>query len=354
METNVGFSNTGSIPIFPSTTATLTGPFVSVVIPVYGVEKYIEEAVASVLAQTYTNFEIIIVDDESPDNSIELVEKSFSDDRIEIVRQINRGLAGARNTGIRHAKGEFVAFLDSDDFWVAEKLENHITLMRSIPNCGVSFSSSQFVDEQSKALGRLQAPKKKKNFKAQDIFCRNPIGNGSVPVIRKSILEQIAFFSPDRLNEEEPYTQYFDESLRQSEDVECWTRIALKTATEFHYIDKPLTNYRLNNEGLSADVDKQLATWITLLTNLQAYAPDFAKTYGSTAKAYQYRYLARRSVFQGQARNGFKFMLLAFRTKPMAMLVEIGKTSETLVASMVLSVFSRRIQLRLVGRLTGS
>ncbi|MFT5571534.1 MAG: glycosyltransferase involved in cell wall biosynthesis [Cryomorphaceae bacterium] len=345
-------TSTAPLAKTPSRNTVPSGPLVSVVIPVYGVEKYIQEAVASVLAQTYVSFEVIIVDDESPDNSIEIVQHSFSDNRIRIVRQANRGLAGARNTGIRHAKGEFVAFLDSDDFWVPEKLENHVALMLCVPGCGVSFSSSQFVNEQSQALGRMQAPKKKQDYEPQDIFCRNPIGNGSVPVIRKSILEQVAFFRPDKLSEGEPYAQYFDETLRQSEDVDCWTRIALKTATEFHYIDKPLTHYRLYNGGLSADVDKQFATWMTLLTNLEAYAPDFANKYGSTAKAYQYRYLARRSVFQGQARNALRFMILAFGTNPRAMFVEVRKTAETVIASIVLSLFPRRMQIGLVERLT--
>jgi len=247
-----------------------------------------------------------------------------------------------------------VAFLDSDDFWMREKLERHIQLMISTPICGVSFSSSQFVDEQSQVLARMQAPKKKKGFKPQDIFCRNPIGNGSAPVIRRSILEQIAFFTDNKTENGEPYAQYFDENLRQSEDVDCWTRIALKTATEFHYIDAPLTHYRLNNDGLSADVNKQFKTWTRLLENLEVYAPDFAKQYGPTAKAFQYRYLARRSVFQGQARNALSFMILAFKTKPKAMFTEIPKTAETLLASMMLSPLSRERQLRLVERFTSS
>ena len=84
-----------------------TMPLVSVVMPVYNVEQYIEQAVWSVIDQTCGNFELIIVDDESPDDSIELIKNRYHDVRIKIIRQKNRGLAGARNTGIRHAKGDY-------------------------------------------------------------------------------------------------------------------------------------------------------------------------------------------------------------------------------------------------------
>jgi len=328
-----------------------TMPLVSVVMPVYNVEQYIEQAVWSVLDQTYGNIELIIVDDQSPDNSIELIKQKYNDVRIRIIQQKNRGLAGARNTGIRHAKGEYIALLDSDDFWQADKLEKQIELMQRSPQCGVSFSASLFVDEAGESLDRLQAPKKKADYQAKDIFCRNPIGNGSAPIIRKSIFDQIAFVDEEKTHDSEPYLQYFDETLRQSEDVECWTRIALQTGTQFEYIDQPLTNYRLNNSGLSADVNAQFATWLKLLENTNSYAPGFVGKYGPIAKAFQYRYLARRSVFQAQGSNAFKFMCLAFKSEPLCLFRELKRTSETLVASAGLSLMPARVQKKLVERM---
>ena len=331
-------------------TRTHNMPLVSVVMPVYNVEQYIEQAVWSVIDQSYGNFELIIVDDQSPDNSIELIKQKYNDVRIRIIQQKNRGLAGARNTGIRHANGDYIALLDSDDFWQADKLEKQIKLMQANPQCGVSFSASLFVDEAGESLDRLQAPKKKADYQAKDIFCRNPIGNGSAPIIRKSIFDQIAFVDEQKAQEGEPYLQYFDETLRQSEDVECWTRIALQTGTQFEYIDEPLTNYRLNNSGLSADVNAQFATWLKLLDNTKAYAPGFVKKYGPIAKAFQYRYLARRSVFQAQGRNALKFMVLAFKASPIGLMQEFKRTSETLVASVGLSLIPAMVQKKLVER----
>ncbi len=328
------------------TNHTHTESLVSVVIPVYNVEQYIEEALTSVLNQRYKNLEIIIVDDQSPDQSIELIKSNFDDPRIQIIEQKNRGLAGARNTGIHHAKGRYVAFLDSDDHWQDNKLEQHIAFMSQHPDYGVSFCSSMFIDEQSQPLGRLQQPKKKQNYKASDIFCRNPIGNGSVPVIQKKILDQIGFKSADK-----SHTQYFDESLKQSEDIDCWTRIAILTGTKFHYIDQPLTNYRLNSGGLSADVDKQFETWSALLNKLEGYAPLFAKEYGPIAKTFQYRYLARRCVFQAQGALAIKLMWRALKTRPLALCSEPLKTIETLLASVAMSLIPSSMQKRLLKKL---
>lgn len=90
-------------------------PLISIVVPIYKVEEYIRECVESLLAQTYTNLDIILVNDGTPDGSIDAVKDLAMDERVSIVNQHNQGLSAARNTGLRHAKGEYVAFVDSDD-----------------------------------------------------------------------------------------------------------------------------------------------------------------------------------------------------------------------------------------------
>jgi teichuronic acid biosynthesis glycosyltransferase TuaG len=99
---------------------------VSVIIPMYNSSKYIKECVQSVLNQTYKNIELIIVDDMSSDNSVEIVEQ-FKDDRIKLIKlSKNVGAALARNKGIDNATGEYICFLDSDDYWVLDKLERQV------------------------------------------------------------------------------------------------------------------------------------------------------------------------------------------------------------------------------------
>lgn len=323
-------------------------PMVSVIMPVYNVESYVIEAVNSVLKQTLSDFELLIIDDESPDNSIQKIKGSFDDARITILSQKNRGLAGARNTGIRYAKGQFIAFLDSDDYWDKNKLKCHYQDFEQYPHCGVSFCSSLFVDNYSKSLNRLQRPKRKNDFQAKHIFTRNPIGNGSVPVIRKSVLEQIAFTGIGKDGHTKDYLQYFDESLTQSEDIDCWVRIAILTGTDFIYIDKPLTYYRVNNEGLSSDVDTQYETWLVFYRKLSKISPNFCRKHGPTAKAFQCRYLARRCVSQAQGKDAFKWMCRAFKYQPFVLMSEFGKTAITSVASIVMAVLPRSAQQGLV------
>lgn len=123
-------------------------PLVSIIIPVYNVEKYIDDCIQSVLAQTYKNIEILVVDDGSPDYSIDRIEKyQEKDSRIKIIRQKNMGLSGARNTGIEAASGEWLYFLDSDDFLFADAIEK---LLRKAleKNVKLSMCGYVYVDEE--------------------------------------------------------------------------------------------------------------------------------------------------------------------------------------------------------------
>ena len=153
----------------------MTKPIVSVVMPVYNTAKYVQAAIDSVLTQTFRNFELLIIDDAGSDESIALC-RAYDDPRIRIISQSNRGLAGARNTGIRNAKGQFIALLDSDDLWEPQKLERHVEHLRSAPHVGISYAASKLIDDDAQLLRIVQRPKLK-NVTPRDVFLRNPIGN---------------------------------------------------------------------------------------------------------------------------------------------------------------------------------
>ena len=108
---------------------------VSIVIPTFNRRNYITIALDSVLAQTYTNYEIIIIDDGSSDNTKEVLTPYW--DKIRYFYQDNRGIPATRNRGIREAKGDYIAFLDSDDYWLPEKLERQIDYFEKNPHCGM-------------------------------------------------------------------------------------------------------------------------------------------------------------------------------------------------------------------------
>lgn len=264
---------------------------VSVIIPVYNAEKYVASALESVLAQTYQNLEILIVDDGSPDGSLEICQQ-FKDQRIRIICQQNRGLSGSRNTGIRHAKGEYLAFLDADDIWLPQKIEKHVSHLEGSPELGVSFSFSKLIDELDNPLGIYQSSKIK-SITPLDLLCRTPIGNGSAAVFRKEVFEEICFqISYDRISE----SHYFDEQFRESEDVECWMRIALKTNWVMEGIPEALTLYRINSKGLSANLTRKIDSWKKLIDKVHSYEPKKMSQWEKPALAYQLRHLARRAV----------------------------------------------------------
>jgi glycosyltransferase involved in cell wall biosynthesis len=264
---------------------------VTVIIPVYGVEKYITATVQSVLEQTYKNFELLIIDDASPDRSIEICQQ-FTDARIKIIHQANRGLAGARNTGIRHAQGEYLAFLDGDDLWSPQKLEKHIAHLKNSPAVGVSFSRSAFIDETGQSLDTYQMPKLK-GISTSDLLGRNPVGNGSAAVIRREVFKAIKFQDNLRGIVED---FYFDEHFRQSEDMECWIRISIKTDWQIEGIPEALTLYRVNSGGLSANIAKQLDSWEKVIEKTRSYAPKIVTQWENLARAYQLQYLARNAI----------------------------------------------------------
>lgn len=270
-------------------------PKVSVVMPVYNVEAYVAEAIDSVLAQTFDDFELVIVDDGGTDNSMAIC-RGYSDPRIRIISQANRGLAGARNTGIGASLGEYVALLDSDDRWLPEKLTLHVIHLDNNPSVGVSYSPSRFIDMAGHPMRLKQRPRLE-GITAAEIFCRNPVGNGSAPVLRRSALDTVTFRHPKQPER----TCWFDETLRQSEDIEMWLRLAVGGGIRFAGIAPALTEYRVAAGGLSSQVVRQYEAWEGVVQRLQVYAPDFVTTHVKRARAYQLRYLARRAVQLGDA-----------------------------------------------------
>lgn len=311
---------------------------VSVILPVYRVEKYISAAVKSVLEQTYQTFEIIIVDDDSPDQSAEIC-RQFKDSRIKIIHQKNRGLAGARNTGIRHAQGDYIAFLDGDDIWLPEKLEKHIEHLESSPAVGVSFSRSALIDESGNLLGTYLMPKLYE-ITPPCLLCDNPVGNGSAAVIRQEVFAEIKF-QDNLYGSVEDF--YFDDNFRQAEDVECWLRIATQTDWQFEGIPASLTLYRVNSGGLSASLLKQLESLERVIEKTRSYAPELITQWENPAKAYHLRYLARSAVRLQAGQMAVKLINQALATDWRILLREPRRTLMTFIAAYLLALLPQSL-----------
>ena len=140
-------------------------PKVSVIIPTYNRAAFLRLAIASVLNQTFQNFEIIVIDDASQDHTREVV-NSLSDTRIRYIRhEGNRGVAVSRNTGVVNAKGSYIAFLDDDDEWFPEKLQKQFDLLEACqPIVGVVYTGAFIIEESSKRVLAKVFPKKRGNI----------------------------------------------------------------------------------------------------------------------------------------------------------------------------------------------
>jgi len=221
---------------------------VSVIIPTYNRAGYLGEAIQSVLDQTFSDFELLVVDDGSTDNTREVV-ASFKDVRVRYIQQENRGVAAARNAGIKASDGEYIAFLDSDDIWLPENLEIKVKLLDSRPEVGLVCSDAYFFDNSSGAtLCRLWHDPKSPAWFDPVRAARQPLKE----LIRKGCL----IMPPASLVRSQVVTavNYFDESLPTSEDWDFIIRIVQRFQVEI--IDMPLLKVRRHSTNLSENQEK--------------------------------------------------------------------------------------------------
>ena len=171
---------------------------ISIVIPLYNKEEYVGRAISSVLSQTYTNFELIIVDDGSTDHSLEKAKK-FEDKRVRIIRQKNLGLCAARNWGIVNCKYQFVSFLDADDYWENDFLKTISLLIDEFPQAGIYSTGRDLNYSDRTIVTTLPMQSGKASFIVEDYFKKLLNDNwglhmGSNVVVRKVILEGLGLF----------------------------------------------------------------------------------------------------------------------------------------------------------------
>lgn len=170
---------------------TETDKLVSIVMPVFKCERYISKAIESVICQTYSNWELIVVNDDSPDNSVAIAQEYAEKDcRIRIVHQIpNAGCAQARNLGISQARGQYIAFLDSDDIWVATKLDKQVRLLKE-KGAQIVYSSYDFIDENDMSIKRPFIVTAETDYKK--MLGRNEIGCSTV-MVETGLLQEHQF-----------------------------------------------------------------------------------------------------------------------------------------------------------------
>ncbi len=220
-------------------------PRVSVIIPSYNSASYLGLAIDSVIKQTYSDWEFVLVDDGSVDNTQAVVDEYAGRlaDRFRYIYQPNQGLSAARNTAMRNARGDLFALLDADDVWLPARLEESVAAMDKYPQAGLVHGKVMRID---KADLFLDAPE-----------CDTKYLSGNIARFiytrRAHILCPTAMFRRQCVAE----LGGFDESMRSVEDRDMWFRIAERWAVV--YIDKVVAHYRLSGAGMSENLDRMLA-----------------------------------------------------------------------------------------------
>lgn len=209
---------------------------VSVIIPAYNQAHYLNEAIRSVLNQTYQDFEVVVVDDGSTDDTCEIVH-GFTDPRVCYIYQENSGLSAARNTGIRNTDSPLITFLDSDDLFLPEKLTLLIRALEDKPEIGFVAGKYIPIDEEGNRL-KNESELKFTKEKTQ-LLLQNPICVGSV-LVRRAWFEK---------------TGFFDESLHAYEDWDMWLRLA-RTGCRMAWVEQPVYLYRFHEAQMTRESDR--------------------------------------------------------------------------------------------------
>lgn len=255
-------------------------PTVTVVMPAYNSSQYLRESIESVLAQTFKNFELLVIDDGSIDNTPEIVHSYIQQDsRVKLISQTNQGVSATRNRGVNLSKSEYIAFIDADDTWFPEKLSSHLAHFKLDANLGVSFAKVAFLNPQGKLAGI--ATTRLTQLKPQHFLYENPTITVSNLVVKREVFFNIGCF---------------DTSMNYAEDLDFLLRVITSNKWKIEGLNKILMAYRTTTSGLSSNLYSMEQGWEILAAKAKEYAPDLIEQYYSRARSIHLRYLARRAL----------------------------------------------------------
>lgn len=261
----------------------MTNPKFSVIVPVFNAAATINDTVASVRAQTFPDYEIIAVDDGSTDDSLSiLLAIAAEEPRLRVVSVTNGGVSAARNLGSELAKGELLAFLDADDLWMPEKLQCHWAAHQVDADLAVSFAQIRFLWADSKARRTTYSTVPRGPLSGASLLAENAACTTSNIVVRREVFAASTRFRPD---------------MRFAEDQE-WLISAARMGHKLIGIDLHLVDYRMSEDGLSANLDAMFDGW-RMVQDLHGDLRGPSQK--SAAEALYCRYLARRALRTGAA-----------------------------------------------------
>ncbi|MBD2608757.1 glycosyltransferase [Scytonema hofmannii FACHB-248] len=250
---------------------------ISVIIPAYNCAKTIKETIESVLTQSFTDFELIVINDGSTDSSLDIVSK-IKDSRIKTFSYTNVGGNVSRNRGINHAVGEFISFLDADDIWTPDKLATQLQALEENPLTKVAYSWTDYIDENGNFVHSGTHISLNGNVYEQ-LLVKNFLENGSNPLISKDALLAVGGF---------------DESLLAGQDWDMWLRLA----REFNFVAVPEVQilYRISANSLSCNLARQEKACLQVLNKAYSTSPESLQHLKAYSFANLYKYLTWKAL----------------------------------------------------------
>jgi len=283
-------------------------PIVTTVIPVFNGERYLADAIGSVLAQSYPALECVVIDDGSTDRSQTLA-RSFPG--VRCISKTNGGVSSARNVGIEAATGDLVAFLDADDTWLPRKIECQIAMMDTRPDLAMSYTGLQVVDEELRPIGMMHAP-------PGDLALRNSllmeppvVSVAQTGLARRGVLEQVGGF---------------DERMTTSADTDLACRIALAYSVDG--VDEALALYRQHAGQMHHDADAMERDMNLLFEKMFVSGPPPIKSWERRARANLETTLGLARLHERKIGRGVSHIARSLRSDPTSFLRAINRRTD--------------------------
>ncbi|MCX7592214.1 MAG: glycosyltransferase [Fischerella sp.] len=252
-------------------------PLISIIIPTYNSEKTIKDTIESVLEQTLTDYELIVINDGSSDSTLDIVSQ-FHDSRIKVFSYPHQGANVSRNLGLAHAAGEFISFLDADDLWTSDKLASQMKALQENPQASVAYSWTDYIDEKGEFLLAGMHITANGNVYEQ-LLVNNFVENGSNPLIRKEALLKLGGF---------------DENLSAGQDWDMWLRLARECS--FVAVPKVQILYRKSSNSLSSNLARQEKACLKVLDKAYNDSPKYLQNLRKQSLTNLYKYLTCKAM----------------------------------------------------------
>lgn len=262
-------------------------PTISVIIPAFNAEKTILETIQSIQAQSFKNFELIVIDDGSTDGTLSVL-ADIDDPRLKVFSYKNGGLPIARNRGIERSTGDFISFIDADDLWKPNKLEKQLEALEKYTDAGVAYSWTAFIDENSNFLYAWE-PIFFQGYVYPNLLVRNFISSGSNILVRREYIEAAGKFDPQ---------------LKSVEDWDYYLRLA--ALCPFAVVPEYQILYRRSSQAMTSKIDTMESANLTVIDRAFQDAPPELQYLKKRSLANAYRYLAKQCLFNNLDSTGVK------------------------------------------------